>query len=88
MTQGKTECYHRSLKNRNPRENYYLPGQLEARRAQFVAFYNIQRYHESPRNLTPADIYFGRGPTMSYTETEDQTQDHRFTSTAASAAVA
>jgi putative transposase len=64
MTQGKIERYHRSLKNRILLENYYLPGQLEARLAEFVAFYNTRRYHESLRNLTPADIYFGRGPTI------------------------
>ena len=64
MTQGKIERYHRSLKNRILLENYYLPGQLEARLAEFVDFYNTRRYHESLGNLTPADIYFGRGPTI------------------------
>jgi putative transposase len=52
------------LKNRILLENYYLPGQLEARLAQFVDFYNTRRYHESLGNLTPADIYFGRGSTI------------------------
>jgi putative transposase len=61
MTQGKIERYHRSLKNRILLEHYYLPGQLEARLAEFVDFYNNRRYHESLGNLTPADIYFGRG---------------------------
>jgi hypothetical protein len=60
ITQGKIERYHRSLKNRILLENYYLPGQLEARLAEFVDFYNTRRYHESLRNFTPADIYFGR----------------------------
>jgi putative transposase len=64
MTQGKIERYHRSLKNRILLENYYLPGQLEARLAEFVDFYNTRRYHESLGNLTPADIYFGRGPAI------------------------
>jgi putative transposase len=64
MTQGKIERYHRSLKNRILLENYYLPGQLEARLAEFVDFYNSRRYHESLGNLTPADIYFGRGPAI------------------------
>jgi len=64
MTQGKIERYHRSLKNQILLENYYLPGQLEARLAEFVAYYNNLRYHESLNNLTPADIYFGRAQTI------------------------
>jgi len=61
MTQGKIERYHRSMKNRILLENYYLPGELEARVAAFVDYYNHQRYHESLDNLTPADVYLGRG---------------------------
>jgi hypothetical protein len=64
MTQGKIERYHRSLKNRILLEHYYLPGQLEARLAELVDFYNTRRYHESLGNLSPADSYFGRGPTI------------------------
>ncbi|MGO9265804.1 MAG: IS3 family transposase [Candidatus Binataceae bacterium] len=64
MTQGKIERYHRSLKNLILLEHYYLPGQLEARLAEFVAYYNNCRYHESLNNLTPADIYFGRGQSI------------------------
>jgi transposase InsO family protein len=64
MTQGKIERYHRSMKNQLLLENYYLPGQLEARLAEFVAYYNNCRYHESLNNLTPADIYFGRAQTI------------------------
>ena len=37
-------------------ENYYLPGQLEARIEAFVAHYNHLRYHESIDNLPPADV--------------------------------
>ena len=38
--------------NRVLLENYYLPGQLEARLAEFVDYYNPLCYHESLRNLT------------------------------------
>ncbi len=64
MTQGKIERYHRSMKNRILLENYYLPGQLEQSICEFVAYYNNRRYHESLDNLTPADVYFGRGPVI------------------------
>jgi putative transposase len=61
MTQGKIERWHQTLKNRILLENYYLPGDLEAQVGTFVDYYNHQRYHESLGNLTPADVYFGRG---------------------------
>ena len=64
MTQGKIERYHRSMKNQILLENYYLPGQLEQRLAEFVDYYNLRRYHESLKNLTPADVYFGRAETV------------------------
>jgi transposase InsO family protein len=61
QTQGKIERWHQTLKNRILLENYYLPGDLEAQIQAFVAYYNNQRYHESLSNLTPADVYYGRG---------------------------
>ncbi len=64
MTQGKIERWHQTLKNRILLENYFLPGDLEAQIEAFVADYNHCRYHESIDNLTPADVYFGRGPTI------------------------
>jgi transposase InsO family protein len=60
QTQGKIERWHQTLKNRILLE-YYLPGELEAQVAAFVEHYNHRRYHESLNNLTPADVYCGRG---------------------------
>ena len=64
QTQGKIERWHQTLKNRILLENYYLPGDLEAQIDAFVGHYNHQRYHESLKNLAPADVYFGRGQTI------------------------
>jgi transposase InsO family protein len=64
QTQGKIERWHQTLKNRILLENYYLPGDLEAQIEGFVEHYNHRRYHESLENLTPADVYFGRGKTI------------------------
>jgi putative transposase len=64
QTQGKIERWHQTLKNRILLENYYLPGDLEAQIATFIDHYNHRRYHESLENLTPADVYFGRGPAI------------------------
>jgi len=64
QTQGKIERWHQTLKNRILLENYFLPGDLTASIEAFVTHYNHQRYHESLSNLTPADVYFGRGQTI------------------------
>ncbi len=61
MTQGKIERWHRSLKNRILLENYYFPGELEQKVCEFVQYYNTRRYHESLKNLTPEDVWLGRG---------------------------
>jgi putative transposase len=63
MTQGKIERWHRSLKNRILLEHYYyyLPDDLERAIGEFVTHYKEQRYHESLNNLTPADVWLGRG---------------------------
>ena len=61
QTQGKIERWHQTLKNRILLENYFLPGDLEAQIGRFIEYYNHHRYHESLENLTPADVYFGRG---------------------------
>jgi transposase InsO family protein len=41
--------------------NCYLPGDLEEQISRFVEVYNNQRLYESLNNLTPAEVYFGRG---------------------------
>ena len=61
QTQGKIERWHQTLKNRILLNNYYLPRELEEQISAFVENYNNKRSHESLNNLTPADVYFGRG---------------------------
>jgi putative transposase len=59
QTQGKIERYHRSMKA-VVKLNTLFPWEVERAVADFVAYYNTQRYHESLDNLTPADVFFGR----------------------------
>ena len=48
------------MKNIVKLENYFYPNELRSRIGSFVDYYNNQRYHESLKNVTPADVYFGR----------------------------
>lgn len=64
QTQGKIERWHQTLKNRVLLENYFLPGDLENQIKAFITHYNHHRYHESLKNLAPADVYFGRAQTI------------------------
>ena len=64
QTQDKIERWHQTLKNRILMENYFLAGDLNASIERFVTHYNHHRYHQSLGNLTPADVYFGRGDTI------------------------
>ena len=64
QTQGKIERWHQTLKNQILLENYFLPGDLKGQIGRFVDHYNNHRYHESLNNLTPADVYFGRGQSI------------------------
>jgi len=61
QTQGKIERWHRSMKNQILLHKYYFPGELEEQLQGFVSYYNHERYHESLNNLTPADVFYGRG---------------------------
>ncbi len=60
MTQGKIERFHRSMKNEVKLQHYYFPEELRLEVERFIEYYNNHRYHESLRNVTPADVYFGR----------------------------
>ena len=60
MTQGKIEGYHRSLKNIVKLQHYYSPTELKEAIADFVDYYNNQRYHESLDNMTPTDVFYGK----------------------------
>jgi transposase InsO family protein len=79
QTQGKIERWHQTLKNRILLENYFLPGDLERQIDVFVDHYNHRRYHESLGNLTPADVYFGRGQAIlqKRERIKRETIDHR-----------
>ena len=61
QTQGKIERWHRSMKNQILLNHYYLPNELQEHLQRFVSYYNHERYHESLNNLTPADVFYGRG---------------------------
>ena len=61
QTQGKIERWHRTMKSQILLNNYYLPGELQEHLQRFIAYYNHERYHESLDNLTPADVFYGRG---------------------------
>jgi putative transposase len=60
QTPGKIERYHRSMKSIVLLNTVYFPWELEPAIADFVAYYNYERYHESLDNVTPADMFFGR----------------------------
>jgi putative transposase len=60
QTQGKIERYHRSMKSIVKLNTFFFPWELEQAVADFVVYYNTQRYHESLDNLTPEDVYLGR----------------------------
>ena len=64
QTQGKIERWHQTLKNRILLDHYFLPGELRQQIEAFVEYYNHRRYHESLKNVTPADAYFGRAQSI------------------------
>ncbi|PCJ96328.1 MAG: hypothetical protein COA45_11015 [Zetaproteobacteria bacterium] len=64
MTQGKIERWHRTMKDKILLDNYYLPGDLKQQLGEFITNYNTRRYHESLNNLTPEDVWLGRGQSI------------------------
>ena len=64
MTQGKIERYHRSMKNVVKLECYYSLWELQRAIGRFVEHYNHRRLHEALRNVTPAEVYYGRQATI------------------------
>ncbi len=60
QTQGKIKRYHQTMKNVVKLNHFYHPEQLIEALTEFVDNYNEKRYHKSLKNLTPADVYFGR----------------------------
>ena len=60
QTQGKIERYHRSMKSVVKLNTFFFPWELEQAVADFVVYYNTQRYHESLDNLTPETVFLGR----------------------------
>lgn len=60
QTQVKIERYLRSMKNVVKLDNYCHPEELVEAIEAFVEYYNHHRYHESLKNVTSADVYFGK----------------------------
>lgn len=57
----KIERYHRTIKNVVNLDRFYYAKKHIVASKTFVDRYNNNRYHESLNNLTPSDVYYGRG---------------------------
>ena len=60
QTNGKIERYHQTLKREVNQIPYEVVEDLEAALADFITHYNHQRYHKALRDVTPADVLYGR----------------------------
>jgi hypothetical protein len=62
---GKLERFYETLKARLNLLVYTSPEVLRVAMADFIRFYNYERYHEGIGTVTLADVYDGRGATPS-----------------------
>ena len=53
---------------------YDVPRNLKAAISDFVSYYNNRRYHKALRNVTPADVLYGRRDQILQERKEVQTQ--------------
>jgi transposase InsO family protein len=60
QTNGKLERYHQSIKRDVNQIPYDAPANLNVSIADFVSYYNNQRYHKALGNVTPSDVLNGR----------------------------
>lgn len=60
QTNGKLERFHQTLKTRLNVLVYTSPEVLKRAMAEFIQYYNHERYHEGIGNVSPADVYYGR----------------------------
>lgn len=61
QTNGKLERFHETLKAPLNLLVFTNPEALRATMGEFIEFYRYRRYHEGVGNVTPADVYYGRG---------------------------
>ena len=79
QTNGKLERYHRTAKAKVNLMVYRSREELIEALTSFVDYYNYQRYHEALRNVTPADVYYGRREAIlaRREEVKQQSLNHR-----------